>query len=42
MGLEGRLERQDQLLKLVKRQAGEVEELRWARLHIGKAYTGHS
>ena len=42
MGLEGHLERRDQLLKLVQRQAGEVEELRWARLYIGKAYTGHS
>jgi hypothetical protein len=41
MGLEGRLEGRHQLLKLVKGQAGEIQELHRAELHIGKPYTGH-
>jgi hypothetical protein len=42
MRLEGRLKGRDQLLKLVEVQAGEIQELRRARLHIGKLYTGHA
>src|SRR6266446_1686645 len=42
MRLEGRLKGWDQLLKLVEGQAGEIQELRRARLHIGKLYTGHA
>src|SRR2546422_1937777 len=33
--------RRDQLLKLVEGQTGEIQELGWARLHIGESYTGH-
>src|SRR5712691_1918489 len=36
-GLEGR----DELVKLVKRQAGEIQELHGAGLQIGEPYTGH-
>jgi hypothetical protein len=36
-GLEGR----DQLLKLFKGQARQIQELRGARLHVGEPYTGH-
>ena len=36
MGLERRLEGRDQLLKLVERQAREIQELRGARLHVGE------
>jgi hypothetical protein len=41
MGLERRLEGRHQLLKLVEGQAGQIQELRGAGLHIGKPYTGH-
>src|SRR5215471_20962354 len=41
MLLEGRLEGRKQLLKLVEGQAGEIQELRGAGLHIGKPDTGH-
>jgi hypothetical protein len=36
MRLECCLEGRDELLKLVARQAGEIQKLRGARLHIGK------
>jgi len=42
VGLKRRLKGRDQLLKLVEGQAGEIQELRRARLHIGKLYTGHA
>src|SRR5712691_4392243 len=41
MRLECGLEGRDQLLKLVEGQAGEIQELRRARLQIGKPDTGH-
>src|SRR5215475_10709430 len=41
MRLERRLKVRDQLLKLVEGQAGQIQELRGAGLHIGKPYTGH-
>jgi hypothetical protein len=41
MRAERRLEGRDQLLKLVERQAGEIQELCRAGLHIGELYTGH-
>src|SRR5215510_2591611 len=41
MRLERRLKGWDEELKLVERQAGEIEELRGARLHIGEPDTGH-
>src|SRR5262249_27087066 len=42
MRLERRLKRRDEELKLVERQAGEIEELCRARLHIGELDTGHT
>jgi hypothetical protein len=39
--LERGLEGSDQLLKLVERQAGDIQELCGAGLHIGAPYTGH-
>jgi hypothetical protein len=36
VGLERRLEGCNEELKLVERQAGEIQELRGARLYIGK------
>jgi hypothetical protein len=36
MGVEGRLEGRNEELKLVGRQAGQIQELRGARLYIGK------
>src|SRR5437899_6662419 len=42
MRLERRLERGDQLLKLVERQARQIQELRGAGLHIGEPDTGHT
>jgi hypothetical protein len=41
MRLERGLEGQDQLLKLSKGQAGEIQELRGTGLQIGEPYTGH-
>jgi hypothetical protein len=41
MHLERRFERRDQLVKLVAGQAGEIQELYGAGLHIGKPDTGH-
>ena len=41
-GLEHGLEGRDQLLKLVERHAGQIQELRGAGLHVGESYTGHS
>jgi hypothetical protein len=35
------LERRDQLLKLCKGQARQIQKLRGARLYIGEPYTGH-
>ena len=35
-GVECRLERRDQLLKLVERQAGEIQELYRSRLQLSK------
>ena len=42
VGLERRLEGRDEELKLVERQAGEIEELCRAGLHIGELDTGHT
>ena len=42
MRLERGLKGRDQLLKLVEGQAGEIQELRGAGLHIGEPYTGHA
>src|SRR5499433_601558 len=42
MLLERRLKGRDEELKLVERQAGEIEELCRARLHIGELDTGHT
>src|SRR6266436_575290 len=39
--LECGLKGWDQLLKLVEGQAGEIQELRGARLQISKPYMGH-
>src|SRR5262249_12146417 len=39
--LERRLKGRDQLLKLVERQAGEIQELCGARLQIGEPQTNH-
>src|SRR5215831_4347606 len=41
MGLECRLKGRDELLKLVKRETGQIQELCWASLHVGELYTGH-
>src|SRR3989442_6927124 len=41
MALERGLEGRDQLLKLVKRHAREIEELRRAGLQLGEPYTSH-
>jgi hypothetical protein len=42
MGLEGGFAGRHQLLKLVERHAGEIQELHGAGLLIGKPYTGHA
>jgi hypothetical protein len=42
MRLERRLKGRDEELKLVERQAGEIEELCRVGLHIGELYTGHT
>jgi len=34
MGLEGGLEGQDELLKLVERETGQIQELSGASLHV--------
>src|SRR3989442_11525812 len=39
--LERRLKGRDQLLKLVEGQAGEIQELRGARLQVGKPSMDH-
>src|SRR5258706_13568658 len=41
MRSECRLKGWNQLLKLVERETREIQELRRARLHIGKLYTGY-
>src|SRR5262245_9277768 len=41
MALERSLEGPDQLLKLVKRQAREIQELHRAGLQLGEPYTCH-
>jgi len=41
LGVERRLEGRDQLLKLVERQAREIQELHRAGLQLGKPYTSH-
>jgi len=41
MGLEGRLKRRKQDLKLLEREAGEIQKLHGTRLHIDKLHTGH-
>src|SRR5882672_7719524 len=41
LGVERRLEGRDQLLKLVERQAGEIQDLHRAGLQLGKPYTSH-
>src|SRR5713101_1925990 len=41
MRLVSRLKGRDEELKLVERQAGQIQELRGAGLHIGESYTGH-
>jgi hypothetical protein len=40
MHVERGLEGWDQLLKLVERQAGQIQELRGTGLHVGELYTG--
>ena len=42
MRLERGLKGRDEALKLVERQAGEIEELCRAGLHIGEPYIGHT
>src|SRR2546428_5463563 len=42
MRVERRLERRDQLLKLVERQTRQIQKLRGAGLHVGELYTGHT
>jgi hypothetical protein len=42
MGLECRLKGRDEELKLVERQAGQIQELRGTGLHIDASYTGHT
>src|SRR2546426_183717 len=42
MRVERGLEGWNQLLKLVKGQAREIQELRGAGLHISEPYTGHT
>ena len=42
MRLKGGLKRRDQLLKFVARQAGQIQELRRAFLHVGALYMGHA
>src|SRR5262245_854558 len=41
MALECGLEGRDQLLKLVERQAREIQELHWTGLQLGEPYTCH-
>ena len=41
MRVERRLERRDELLKLVQTQAGEIEELGWAVLHVREPSMRH-
>src|SRR5438128_10358685 len=41
MRLERRLEGRNQDLKLFESEAGQIQELRGARLHIDKPQTGH-
>src|SRR5256886_13150306 len=41
MALERGLEGRDQLLKLVKRHAREIQELHRTGLQLGEPYTGH-
>src|SRR5712691_3211836 len=41
LGVERRLDGRDQLLKLVERQAREIQELHRAGLQLGKPYTSH-
>ena len=42
MGVERRLEGRDEELKLVERQAGQIQERRGVSLHIGEPYAGHT
>src|SRR5262249_15659519 len=42
MRLERRLEGWDELLKLVKSQAGQIQKLRRAVLHVGELYMCHA
>ena len=42
MRVERRLKRRDKELKLVGRQAGQIQELRRTGLHIHASYTGHT
>ena len=42
MGLECRLKGRDEELKLVERQAGEIQEFRGAGLQVAEPYTGHT
>jgi hypothetical protein len=39
--VERGLERRDQLLKLIERQAGHIQKLCGAILHVGEPYTSH-
>src|SRR5215468_2855063 len=41
MALERGLEGRDQLLKLVKRHAREIQELHWTGLQLSEPYTCH-
>src|SRR5881409_1742822 len=41
MALECGLEGWNELLKLVKRHAREIQELHWAGLQLGEPYTSH-
>jgi hypothetical protein len=42
MRLERRLEGWDELLKLIKGQAGHIQELQRTVLHVGELYMGHA
>ena len=41
MRLERGLKRRDQVLKFVERQAGQIQKLRRAVLHVGELYMCH-
>jgi hypothetical protein len=42
VGLKGGLERRNELLKFVERQAGHIQKLGGAGLHIAEPGTGHT